>query len=94
MTPRRESSSFSSAIVIGPVSSDPGTAPDAAPPAVQLRRSLEAGFPEYMVPSYILVLEALPLTPSGKVDRKALPPPEAPPETVELEGPSSSTACC
>ena len=25
---------------------------------------------------------------------KALPPPEAPPETVELEGPSSSTACC
>ena len=25
---------------------------------------------------------------------RALPPPEAPPETVELEGPSSSTACC
>ena len=23
-----------------------------------------------------------------------VPPPEAPPETVELEGPSSSTACC
>ena len=25
---------------------------------------------------------------------RALPPPEAPPETVELEGPTSSTACC
>jgi amino acid adenylation domain-containing protein/thioester reductase-like protein len=37
----------------------------------QLRQQLEAQLPNHMVPSEILLREALPLTPSGKVDRRA-----------------------
>ncbi len=38
-----------------------------------LRRTLLARLPEHMVPSVITVLGAMPLTPNGKLDRKALP---------------------
>ncbi len=41
-----------------------------------MRNHLKATLPDYMVPSLFLVLNSLPLTPSGKVDRKALPEPE------------------
>jgi iturin family lipopeptide synthetase B len=41
----------------------------------ELRNSLSGVLPSYMVPSYIVTLEKIPLTPSGKVDRKALPEP-------------------
>ena len=42
----------------------------------ELRNHLGSKLPEYMVPGYIVAMEAFPTTPNGKVDYKALPRPE------------------
>ncbi|HEX8116078.1 MAG TPA: amino acid adenylation domain-containing protein, partial [Pyrinomonadaceae bacterium] len=43
---------------------------------VDLRGYLKEKLPAYMIPSHFVLLEQLPLTPSGKLNRRALPAPE------------------
>jgi len=56
-----------------------------APAAEKLRAFLKEKLPDYMVPSGFITLDALPLLPSGKVDRRALPAPDQGRPDLEVE---------
>ena len=47
------------------------------PSAAELRRFMRQSLPSYMIPSRFVTMDALPMTPNRKVDRNALPEPDA-----------------
>jgi amino acid adenylation domain-containing protein len=55
------------------------------------RDFLEKNLPEYMIPSHFVVIERLPLTQNGKVDRKALPALEIEASSTDIELPITPT---
>ena len=55
----------------------PVTAPETAADVMQWRAWLSQKLPDYMLPAAYVLMEAFPLTASGKVDRRALPAPDA-----------------
>jgi len=57
----------------------------------QLRDFLKERLPEYMVPSYFVLLERLPVTSNGKLDRGMLPEPVREEQTKEFLAPTTGT---
>jgi len=60
------------------------TAGEEVPSPGELRAFMRQRLPEYMIPNIFVHLEAMPLTPSNKIDRKALPAPDQT-RAVEVE---------
>jgi len=58
---------------------------DPAITEAQLRTYMRNHFPDYMVPVQFIVLDSLPLTVNGKIDRAALPPPDTIRPVLQME---------
>ena len=61
----------------------PGSA--STPPAGELRGYLSNSVPDYMIPSFFVPMDKIPLTPNGKINRKSLPEP-GPVDTDTIPG--------
>src|SRR5262249_42935460 len=55
------------------IASIPANSQDTSPVQAEIREYLRHRLPEHMVPSALIQMEELPLTASGKIDRRALP---------------------
>ena len=58
---------------------------------IQLREFLRRSLPDYMIPAAFVELDALPVTPNGKLDRRALPAPQRSHEEVGGTAPRTRT---
>lgn len=65
--------------------------PEKAPSADTLRNFAREKLPAHMVPPFFVVMEKMPLTPNGKIDRKALPSPDDAAGHVSESGRSEAT---
>ncbi|MDL5205458.1 non-ribosomal peptide synthetase [Streptomyces sp. ALI-76-A] len=74
---------------VAPARAADGGAEPGPVPAAELRRFAAGRLPDYMVPALLVVLDRLPLTASGKLDRAALPEPEF--TGAEYRGPRTET---
>jgi amino acid adenylation domain-containing protein len=59
--------------------------------AASLREALQRVLPGYMVPQHFVMLERMPLTPNGKLDRRALPAPDATTDGADYVAPRTAT---
>ncbi|WP_245722909.1 condensation domain-containing protein, partial [Micromonospora matsumotoense] len=69
-----------------------GAAAAEAEVAERVRQFVAHRLPSYMVPSTVVLLDALPVTPNGKIDRRALPVPDLAPTPTASHRPPTSPA--
>ncbi|MFI5753628.1 amino acid adenylation domain-containing protein [Streptomyces sp. NPDC051569] len=85
------------AVVVGRTTADRGTVlagyyvAETAIDTVLLRERLGQALPAFMVPASFTRIDAIPLSPNGKADRRALPPPDETPSAAGGEQPRNRT---